>query len=141
MVCVALCNACSTVVFAQTLTIRLVNAETGKPVQNKHVSVSLDDEFSIRRDLPLSDKDGIVHVSVPPNVQFITLHSGPKIGKDPDRIPYGVCGKYSQLQIEDIVKHGFVPQNQCEPKVKLQAKSGEIVYLVQLIPRWAPDFQ
>jgi hypothetical protein len=137
----ALSAAILPAVTAQTITIRLVNAKTGKPVKDKHVSTSLDNDFSVNRDLPLSDKDGAVLFSVPPKARLITLQAGPKVGKEPNRIPYGVCGRYSELPIENILKHGFVPQNECDSRIQPQPKPGEIIYLVHLIPWWTPDFQ
>jgi hypothetical protein len=126
---------------AQTIMIRLVDAKTGKPVKDKHVSAAMDYEFSANRNLPLSDKDGVVPFSIPTKARFITLQSGPKVGKEPNRIPYGVCGQYSRMPIENILKYGFVPRNECESKIQPRPKPGEIIYLIQLIPWWTPDFQ
>jgi hypothetical protein len=126
---------------AQTLTIRLINAKSGKPIKGQHVSIVWGGQMSRSDQYPLSDKLGEIHVDVPPGTKSLTLIAGPKVGKEPNRIPYTVCSNYGEISIEEALKTGVATDNQCESKVRPTPKAGEIIYLIKPLPWWMPDMQ
>jgi hypothetical protein len=126
---------------AQTLTIRLINAKSGKPIQGQHVSIVWGGQMSRSDQYPLSDKLGEIHVEVPPGAKSLSMVAGPKVGKEPNRIPYTVCSNYGEISIEETLKTGATTDNQCESKVRPTPKAGEIIYFIKPLPRWMPDMQ
>jgi hypothetical protein len=131
----------SSCIDAQTITVLLINATSGKPIQGQHVSIVWGGQFSRSDQYPLSDKLGGVHVDIPPHAKSLTLLAGPKVGKEPNRIPYIVCGRYGEISVEEALNSGVTTENQCDPSVRPVPKAGEIIYLIKLLPSWMPDVQ
>jgi hypothetical protein len=126
---------------AQTLTVRLINAKSGKPVQGQQVSIVWGGQMSRSDQYPLSDKLGEIHVDVPPGTKSLSIVAGPKVGNEPNRIPYTVCSNYGEISIGETLKTGFATDNQCDSKVRPTPKAGEIIYLIKPLPWWKPDLQ
>jgi len=105
------------------------------------VSIGWDSQMSRSHQYPLSDKLGEIHVDVPPGTKSLTLIAGPKVGKEPNRIPYTVCSNYGEISIEEALKTGVATDNQCKSKVRPTPKAGEIIYLIKPLPGWIPDMQ
>jgi hypothetical protein len=126
---------------AQTLTIRLINAKSGKPVQGKHVSIEWGGQMLRSDQYPLSDELGEIRVDVPPGTKSLSLIAGPKVGKGPNRVPYEVCSRYGEISIEAVLKIGVTTDNQRDSKVSPVPRAGEIIYLIKPLPWWTPDMQ
>ena len=111
LVCVlALGCAAQLQVRAQTLTLRMVDGRTGKPMANKDVTVSFwwDDpkrpEGKQRvhldlRDVPYYhnvalDKQGVGHIDIPPQATLVEVTEGMHAGRvDDKRIRYSLCNR------------------------------------------------
>jgi hypothetical protein len=126
---------------AQAINIRLLNAKTGKPMNNKMVTFEWGsgdrDRSAIR-----SDEQGLGSVAVPAGEHEFTLEAGPKVGKEPYRIPYFDCneGRPTFIQISSVLQNGLVLRNTCGQQSAV-AKPGEIVFWLLPLPWWEPDMQ
>jgi len=87
-------------------------------------------------------KDGIGKVEVHSGAEFFTMIPGPKIGKDPYRIPFINCNMIfaERIQIAQVLKNGYVPRNACSKKSAVP-RPGEIVFWAKPNPWWLPDMQ
>jgi len=141
---------------AQTIAIRLVNGDTGKPFTNQNVNVTFwwEDPASPNKDKRTEigsqsgidvyiDKTGIGHIEIPSKATLLAVREGSKIGKEPDRIAYADCNGQmpSLIPIADVLEHGFIPGNSCNKNLKVKVSPGEVVYLGKPIPWWMPDMQ
>lgn len=132
-------GAVSAPAVADRLVIRLINAETGRPMSHQNVQIEWDDdaEESIvfiggqgRGTIPLlSDRDNL------------TMKPGVKDWGDPNRLAFFSCsGPTIAVPVQQARRAGFVAHNECNDKTA-QAKPGEIVFWARPLPLWVPDFQ
>jgi hypothetical protein len=136
---VALLGGWSFSLSAQTITIRLLNAKTGEPMGNKMVTL----EWGVmERSEVKSDKQGLGTVEVPAGVKEFSLLSGPKVGKEPYRIPYLDCneGRPDFIEVSLVLEKGYVLRNTCGHKSAV-ARPGEVVFWLLPNPWWMPDMQ
>jgi hypothetical protein len=148
--------AFGTYVSAQTITLRLVDGNTGKPFskQNLHVTFWWEDPSSPNKDKwrPLNwpedgmevyvDKTGVAHIPVPAKATKIDVREGLKIGKDPYRVPYLDCtATFPLISIADVLERGFVPENRCNKNLNVKSSPGEFIFFGKPIPWWMPDMQ
>jgi hypothetical protein len=137
--------ACNPLSSAQTLTIRLLNAKSGKPMQNKNVTLTWCPDCSARSEVFIG-KDGTGHVVVPPGTNTLSMTVGPKIGNEPYRIAFIRCNEPAgapipaRIPVAEVLEKGMVPQNTCGHK-SVAPKPGEIVFWGLPKPWWQPDFQ
>ena len=142
---------------AQTMTIRLVNGKTGKPLAKKDVTVSFwRDDPSLRKGVAgvqvkgeewvniSLDKHGIGLIDLPPLATKVQVVAGFREGRvDNIRIRYRLCKligiqstlKSANLQyvsLDEITTHGFIPETDCTPKLPVHAAPGE--YVVMAVP-------
>ncbi len=124
----------------QTIIVRLLNAKTGKPMNDKMVTFKWERQW--KRSEVKSDQQGLGTVEVPTGEEEFTLLAGPKIGKDPCRIPYLDCNERwdTFIQVSLVIEKGYVPQNTCGEK-SATAHPGEIVFWLLPLPWWMPDMQ
>lgn len=128
---------------AQTLTIRLLNGKTGRPMSNKNVTVQWSPGyFPWEGSVVYFGKDGIGKVEVHSGAEFFTMMTGPKIGKEPYRIAFIDCNEpmMVKIQIAQVLKGGYVPRNGCSKKSAVP-RPGEIVFWAEPTPWWQPDMQ
>lgn len=116
---------------AQTITVRLLNAKTGKPMKGKKVTFEWDGKLD--HTVITIDKSGLGTVEVPPGVREFTLLAGPKVGKDPYRIPYLNCNvnPWATIGVSLVLDKGYVPRNDCSRK-STAVHPGEVAF-------WAPS--
>jgi hypothetical protein len=140
---------------AQTLTIRLVNAKTGKPMKNKNVKVEFwwDDPSSpnndkrtpinfLGTDVYIDKNSGVGHIEIPQQATFVEVSEGSKIGKEPYRVAYETCNAVGkQIPLADVLRLGYVPENTCSKSIKVKATAGEYVFFGLPIPWWWIDME
>lgn len=127
---------------AQTITIRLLNAKTGKPMKDKMVTFDWMNE-KLDQSVIRSDDQGMGKVEIPSGQRKFSLQAGPKVGKEPYRIPYFDCNDLKtewDIQVPQVLEKGFVLRNTCGQQSTL-AKPGEIVFWLLPLPWWEPDMQ
>jgi hypothetical protein len=124
----------------QTITVRLLNAKTGEPMKNKMVTFEWEGEW--KRTKIKSDEQGLGTAEVPAGEKEFSLMPGPKVGKEPYRIPYLDCseGRPTFFQVSLVLEKGFAPKNSCSRKTAI-AHPGEVVFCGLPKPWWVPDFQ
>jgi hypothetical protein len=129
---------------AQTFTIRLLNGKTGQPLSDKNVTLEWSPSYiPWEGSVVYFGKDGIGTVKVPTGSEFFVMRGGPKIGKEPYRIPFINCNasmSSEKIQISEVLKRGYVPGNTCSKMIYVP-RPGEIVFWAMPKPWWQPDFQ
>jgi hypothetical protein len=123
---------------AQTITIRMINAKSGKPIDGKFVHAEF--QGASGNAVITVDKHGIGHLSLPPGATAISLIAAHK--KDTIVPAYTVCGPFGEfLSIQDILDHGIVPDNVCNASLKLTAAPGEVLYFIEPLPWYTPAIE
>jgi len=90
-----------------------------------------------------SDDQGLGTVQVPAGKHEFGLLAGPKVGKEPYRIPYFDCNESKTelfIQLSSVLQNGLVLRNTCGQQSAI-AKPGEIVFWLLPLPWWEPDMQ
>jgi hypothetical protein len=121
---------------AQSITVRLLDGKTGKPIADKNITVRWDSDRTIGGTVVRIGKDGTGHVDVPRNATGFLLMEGPKGGSESNRLAYSDCnvrvGPYNS--VSDVLSHGVVPGNTCSKKAVI-SEPGVIVFW-GLTRRW-----
>jgi len=126
--------------YAQTITVRLLNAKSGKPMKGKKVTFEWDGKLN--KTVITIDKSGLGTVVVPTGVREFTLLAGPKVGKEPYRIPYLNCNvnPWATIEVSLALDKGYLPRNDCS-RISTAAHPGEVVFWALPNPWWQPDMQ
>jgi hypothetical protein len=118
---------------AQTITIRMLNGKSGKPVDGKSINVEF--QGSSEKSVIAIDKHGIGHLQIPPGATAISLIAATEKGKEQNLPAYTVCGPFGQfIPVQDILEHGYVPEDACSSAPQLTAKPSELLYLIEPLP-------
>jgi hypothetical protein len=124
------------------MTIRLLNAKTGKPMNNKMVTFDWMDE-KLDQSVIRSDDQGMGTVEIPAGQSKFSLRAGPRVGKEPDRIPYIDCNESKAelfIRVSSVLQNGLVLRNTCDHQSAV-AKPGEIVFWLLPLSWWADQWQ
>jgi hypothetical protein len=127
---------------AQTITIRLLNGKSGRPLTNKNVTLAWSPGYFMQDSVVHFGQNGIGMIQVPVGAEFITMMGGPKVGKESYRIAFIDCNATfaERIQITQVLKNGYVPRNNCGKKSAIP-RPGEIVFWAMPNPWWMPDMQ
>ena len=123
---------------AQTITIHLLDAKSGKPMVGQNVPIKWDKDF---QSLEVSvSKTGVATVQVPNGAKTFLLLPGPRKSGEPNRIAYQNCNGQGSalLSVADVLRQGIVPQNTCG-HAHVDAHPGEVIFWAR--PRPFLDFQ
>jgi hypothetical protein len=128
---------CSPVV-AQTLTVRLLNAKTGKVIRKENVTINWDIDLKSSR--MMVGEDGSARFKVPAEAKHFAITAGPKTGSEPNRIAYKNCNDQTKgfFAVSDALENGIVPRNVCGSK-SATSHAGEIIFWA--LPNSFWDFQ
>ena len=124
---------------SQTFTIRLLNAKSGKAMQNKNVTLI----WGVQSEVEVFiGKEGVGHAAIPPGATTFSMMEGPKIGNEPFRVAYFDCNDSAGKSplVSQALEKGFVPRNTCGHK-SVVPKPGELIFWALPRPWWVPDFQ
>jgi len=127
----------------QTITIRMLHGKSGKPLSNKNVTLAWSPDFIPWHGTVVHlGKDGTGTADVPAGVELFEVMPGPKVGKEPGRIPYFDCNSplFPHVSVSQVLKKGVVSENTCSNKTAIP-RPGEIVYWAKPLPWWQPDMQ
>jgi len=132
--------ACSPLLNGQTITIRLINGETGKPMKKYNVTLHWVKDFKSSE--VFIGPDGLGQVEIVAGATGFTMQSDPKIGKEPGRIAYIDCNQNSTtfIPVQQVLDKGFVPENSCSSKT-ITSKPGEVIFWGRPRHFWEIDFQ
>ena len=125
---------------SQVFTIRLVDGKSGKPMGNKNVTFDWDTDF--KQSVTMVDKDGVGHLEVPQGVRGFMMRPGPRIGDEPNRVPYQNCNerKTAFIPIAQVLEKGVALKNNCG-RQWIAPRPGEVVFWGSPLPWWKPDMQ
>jgi hypothetical protein len=116
---------------AQTLTIRLLNAKSGKPIKEQSVTLEWAKDTQHANEFPNSDitvdKEGVGHVEVPSGASGFSLLPGDKAGKTPGRFAYFNCNDAGLILVEEVIQIGVVPKNGCGT-MNVPRQKGQVVF-------------
>jgi hypothetical protein len=129
-----------TALAAQALTVRLLNAKTGRAIGNKKVTVKwADGSKSLEI---LVDSNGLGKIEIPTATREFFMMEGPRIGNEPDRVAYIDCNEPSMalIQTAQVLEKGIAPGNRCGHQSVLP-RPGEIIFWALPTPWWKPDLQ
>ena len=126
----------------QTITLRLVNGKSGKPVPNKNVTIFYSSKNPTAEQQVRVGPDGLGKFTARSGMESFMLLGGPKDGKILNRIAFidWNANSGSFVEIKRVVEQGFTFGNECG-KTQVVARPGEIIFWAEPIPWWKPDFQ
>lgn len=109
----------------QSITVRVLNARTGRPLARQSVRISWPDGF--RTTTVNLGSDGTGKLDVSGETQFGML-PGPSGNKEPNSIAFIDCNHFSTVRVADVLHQGLVSANLCSSKVSADVKPGEVVF-------------
>ena len=121
----------------------MLNGKTGRPLSNVNVTFLWSPGFwPFEETIVHFGKDGVATVEIRTGSQSFEIMGGPKVGKEPYRIPFIECNEpmMKEVQVAQVLKNGYVPGNTCSNK-SATAKPGEIVFWAMPKPWWQLDMQ
>jgi hypothetical protein len=126
---------------AQTITIRLLNGKTGKPISNQNVTIRWAGD-SMQGTVVAVNHKGIGRVEIRPGEASFALMEGPRNGKEADRVAYIDCNEHTGtlISVSRVMETGFVPGNSYGDHT-FQTHPGEVVFWGLPRPWWKPDMQ
>jgi hypothetical protein len=130
--------ACTYFARPQTITVRLINGETGKPMKNFNLTLHWDKD--VASSVVFIGAEGVGHADILPGARDFTMLPGPKMGKEPYRIAFIDCTRGSLLTAHEALEKGIVPENWCSSKT-LKPKPGEVIFWGRPRHFWEPDLQ
>jgi hypothetical protein len=124
----------------QTLVVRMLNGESGKPFGPCNVTISWG--VGLKPSRISVGADGFGRFDTPHNASEFMMLTGPRNGPEPFRLAYLNCNKQgpTHIQVAQVVQKGFVPLNVCGPHM-IVPRPGEVVFWAQPLPAGKPDFQ
>jgi hypothetical protein len=128
---------------AQTITIRLLDGKTGRPLSDRNVTLEWSPSYNPWEGSVVHlGKDGIGTVRIPTDSESFIMRGGPKTGKEPYRIPFINCNASTSqmIQVSEVLKRGYVPGSTCSKKTAVP-RPEEIVFWAMPKPWWQPDMQ
>lgn len=124
---------------AERLVIRLINANTGRPMEHQNVLVEWDADAE--ESTVYVGGGGKGELLIVPGSRNILLKPATKNYGDPNRLSYFSCtSQATSIPLEQAVKDGYVTHNDCTGRT-IRAKPGEVVFWAHPLPLWKPDFQ
>jgi hypothetical protein len=128
---------------AQSFTIRLLNAKSGKIMRNKNVTITWNIwDNGFKESVIHIGQDGLGHADVPAGATELQISGGPRTGKEPGRIAFEDCigNGVRRIPLSQILGGGAVLENDCGKKT-FPPRPGELVFWALPLPWWEPDFQ
>jgi len=138
--CMAACCGCLLAQTEKTITIRILDGKTGKPVETTGFQVRVDHEALIHSDWVVQSEDGANKLAVPKGASLLSIRgtydNSMQIYVNCDSVVEKANPITRWYAISDILTSGVVVPNGCgkpsdQAKVKPVAKPGEIVLLVR----------
>lgn len=130
----------SSLAYGQTITVRLLNAKSGKPMAGQNVTLDWGGNFESTK--ARMNESGTAQVEIPKGAANFVMLGGPRNGKEPRRIAYFDCNekKTVLISVQEVLDKGFVPKNVCG-KQSTAARPGEVIFWALPLPWWQPDMQ
>lgn len=127
---------CAPAMKGQSITVRVLNARTGRPLARQTVRISWPD--GLDPTTVTLGRDGTGKLDISGRSQFEML-PGPKSDKEPSKIAYIDCNHFSMVRVSDVLNRGLVSTNLCSTKVSATVKPGEVVFWGVPLHWWEAD--
>jgi hypothetical protein len=144
----ALCGSAQTGAPAMhTITVRVMNGKTGKPVSPSNLLVRIDKQKQIHSDWVSQNDDATGFVTLPATAKLVSIEAtfdeSMEIYVNCDTAPLSYPGERRWYSVEAILRSGLVVPDGCEkPKdhqiIKAAAKPGELIFYVRARKRGDP---
>ena len=121
---------------AQSITVRVLNARSGRPLARQTVAISWPDTSD--KTVVNLGADGTGKLDIAGRSWFGML-PGPRSGKEPDSVAYIDCNDFSMVRVDDVLSRGLVTANRCSRKVSAKVKPGEVVFWGVPLHWWESD--
>jgi hypothetical protein len=105
-----------------TVTVRLVNGKSGKPITDENLNVWVNDAKDSQLFRP--DRDGILTLRVGSD-DVLSFASNVEVTCHPYRKDEHSLRRY---QVSEILAHGVADENSCSKKIRVEARPGEFVF-------------
>ncbi len=127
---------CTPSLIAQSITVRVLNAKSGRPLARQSVMISWPDTAD--KTVVSLGADGTGTLDLAGRSKFGML-PGPRSGKEPNSIAYIDCSDFSMVRVDDVMNRGLVSANRCSSKVSTKGKPGEVVFWGVPLHWWEAD--
>lgn len=127
---------CVPSLMGQSITVRVLNARSGRPLARQSVMISWPDTSD--KTVVNLGPDGTGKLDLAGRSQFGML-PGPKSDKEPNSIAYIDCNNFSTVRVDDVLSRGLVSANLCSSKVSAKVKPGEVVFWGVPLHWWESD--
>ncbi len=125
---------------AQTLTLHLLNAKTGKALPNRNLTFHWGDTKETT--VVLVDANGVAQVNVPPGTTEFIVVEGSHSGKETNHLAVEDCNENSSttIRVADVLSRGVAPRNTCSTR-SVPRHPGELVFWARVPSHWSPSFE
>jgi hypothetical protein len=120
----------------QSITVRVLNARSGRPLARQSVMISWPD--TLNKTVVNLGPDGTAKLDLAGRSEFGML-PGPKSDKEPNSIAYIDCNDFARVRVHEVLSRGLVTANRCSSKVSAKVKPGEVVFWGVPLHWWEPD--
>jgi hypothetical protein len=127
---------CVSPLVGQSITVRVLNARSGRPLAGQSVTISWPD--TLDKTVVSLGSDGTAKLDLEGRSAFGML-PGPRSGKEPNSIAYIDCNDFSMVRVGDVLARGLVAANRCSSKVSATVKPGEVVFWGVPLHWWETD--
>lgn len=121
---------------AQSITVRVLNARSGRPLARQSVTISWPDTM-VKTVVNLGP-DGTGTLDLAGRSEFGML-PGPRSVKEPNSLSYIDCNDFAKVRVNDVLNRGLVTANLCSSKVSATVKPGEVVFWGVPLHWWESD--
>lgn len=120
----------------QSITVRVLNARSGRPLARQSITISWPD--TLDKTVVNLGPDGTGKLDLAGRSEFGML-PGPRSAKEPNSIAYIDCNDFSAVRVDDVLNRGLVTANRCSSKVSAKVKPGEVVFWGVPLHWWESD--
>ncbi len=132
----ALSFCCTSPLIGQSITVRVLNARSGRPLARQSVMISWPDTAA--KTVVSLGPDGTGTLDITGRSHFGML-PGPKSDKEPNSVAYIDCNDFSMVRVHDVLSRGLVSANRCSSTVSAKVKPGEVVFWGVPLHWWESD--
>jgi hypothetical protein len=132
----ALLFCCVPSLIGQSITVRVLNARSGRPLARQSVMISWPD--TLDKTVVNLGSDGTGTLDLAGRSEFGML-PGPRSDKEPNSLAYIDCNGFSMVRVDGVLSRGLVSANLCSSKVSAKVKPGEVVFWGAPLHWWESD--
>lgn len=127
---------CASALMGQSITVRVLNARSGRPLARQSITISWPD--TVHKTVVNLGPDGTGKLDLAGRSEFGML-PGPRSDKEPNSISYIDCNDFAKVRAEDVLSRGLVTANRCSNRISATVKPGEVVFWGVPLRWWESD--